>query len=112
MKSFLTIAVMIATLNSAFALEVYGLKKSGSSLTVVTADSFNKAWTSQEMVCIKDGGKFLGGNKAYGSKTSGGKACASTDAANRMNKIKFGSLVTVFRLAELPESVIKELSKN
>ena len=111
MKVLSVIALMFLSLN-VMALDLHGVKKSGTTLTILSADSFAKALNSNEMVCIKDGGRFIGGNKAYGSKVTGGKACASSEARQRTNKIAYGQEVTVIRLAELPEAVIKELSKN
>ena len=108
MKVLSVIALMVLSLN-VMALDLHGVKKSGTSLSILTAESFNKAWNSSEMVCIKDGGKFIGGNKAYGSKVSGGKACASSEATQRKNKLAYGQNVTVIRLAELPEATLKEL---
>lgn len=111
MTKLLAVIVLVLSFNVS-ALELHGVKKTASTLNILTADSFNKAWNGAEPVCIKDGGKFLGGNKSYGAKFSGGKACSMSEASQRLAKVRGGSIVTVIRLAELPDSVIKELSKN
>jgi hypothetical protein len=111
MKLFI-LSLLILSFNTQ-AMELLSVKKSGSSLNVLTVESVNKAWNGSTPACLKDGSKLLGVNAAY-LKTFGknGKLCSNSEAAQRIAKIKHGvSEVIVIRYAELPEETIKKLGK-
>ena len=98
---------------SAHAFEIHSVKKSGTGLNVVTLESFNKVWNSSTLACIKDGGSVVGGNKAYITKIGkSGKPCAASEGTQRMNKIKYGAEVVVFKANEVPEQVLRVLARK
>jgi len=79
---------------------------------VLTIEAFKAIENGKVPSCIKDGGRAIEMNAAYNKLIGNNKKpCASSPAAQRMNKVTYGTEVIVLKLAELPESEIKRLNK-
>lgn len=109
MRKILVLIAMVMTLN-AQAIELLSVKSSGSGLSVMTEKTVSAAWASASPVCLKDGSKLLGVNKAFKAAGLKSNDCSNSEAKKRIHKIR-GFEVTVLRFSELPDSMIKELSK-
>ena len=104
-KSIITLAVMVASLNS-FAFEIHSYKSTGSKLSKINETSFNEAWT-KKAVCVKDGAKILGVNKAFKEAKFGYRDCSNSDATLEKHRL-VGVETVVLKVVELPDSIAKK----
>ena len=99
----------LIVMGQAHAIELHAVKDSNTGVVTLTEESVNAAWSSDRIVCLKDGASFIGGNKAYaaafGNKS---KRCAPSQAG--VVKSLTGKELIVFKLNQLPASVIKTLN--
>lgn len=108
-KLFLTCLVVLSF--QANAIELLGYKDTGSGVTVLSKESVNAVWNSDQPACLKEGGKILGVNKAYRAASLTYADCSTTEKRKRIHKAQ-GINVTVLKLSELPMDMIKEIKSK
>lgn len=106
----LTLVAFVAMISSfpAQALELYNYKDGASSVKTVTKSQIESAWSSATPVCLKDGAKLIGVNKAFKDNALGYRDCSNSASRKRVHKAQ-GFQVTVFKLSELPIEMIKTI---
>lgn len=110
--NFIFSVLMILTLTkigTAEAIELMSYKDTNTGITVVSEEQLNKVWDSNQPACLKDGSTLCGVNKAYRAKRLKYRDCSTSSKTRRKHKAR-GYEVTVFKLAELPEALIKKIS--
>lgn len=108
-KLFLT-CLIVATFN-ANAIELLGYKDSNSGAIVISKQTIETAWSSDQPACLKEGAKLLGVNKAFKKARLGYRDCSNSVKRKRIHKAQ-GIEVTVFKLSELPTEMIKEIKSR
>lgn len=106
-KLFLTCLVVLS-FQSVYALDLLSYKNTGSSVTVLSESAVNTTWNSNTPTCLKEGGRILGVNKAYKAKRLKYADCSTSDKRKRIHEAQ-GIEVVVFKLGELPMSMIKTI---
>lgn len=102
------IAYSALTLSMANAIDLYNYKDSGNGNLVMTEKTVTKIWNSDQPACIKDGSSLKAVNKVFKTKGLKYKDCSNGKAAKRINKLR-GLNVTVLKLADLPDSIVKQV---
>lgn len=111
MKKLIVTAIALSISLSSFAIELQAYKDSSTNDVVLTDASVEKVWSTNEPACLKDGSKILGVNKTFKSLGLGYRDCSNGKAALRKHKA-LGYKVTVIKLAELSDSMIKQVLKK
>lgn len=107
------LALVLLNFATAHAVEMEAFKSSSTGLTVYTESALAKQWASNVPTCLKDGGKTLRRNAAYVKFFGDDKSkCSMSPAAKRKARVLSGTEVVVIRVAELPDSLLKSVSKN
>ena len=106
-----TLYAFLTIFNTASAIELLSYKDSNTGTTVISRSAVEGAWNSNTATCLKNGATLLGVNKAFKAAGFGYRDCSTSKAAKRIQKAT-GKKVVVFKLAELPEDMIKEILKK
>lgn len=103
---FLVLAVVFSVNVSAIELQSY--KSTGSKITKIGDSELETLWASNKAVCLKDGARMLGVNKAYKAANLGYRDCSESDSA-RIKAEALGQEVVVVKLAQLSKAKIKQV---
>lgn len=101
-------AFLVTTAKAIDSTELLNYKDGQSSVKVISESELDKVWGSNSPACMKDGAKLIGVNKAFKAKGLGYRDCSNSATKQRIHKAQ-GFNVTVFKLGQLPESVIKKI---
>ena len=106
LKLFIT-CLMVVSINSAMALELFSYKKGKSTVTYTKAQ-IETMWASDTPACLKDGSRILGVNKAYQKAKLRYSDCSASENAQRKQELT-GVSVNLIKLTQLPAEVAKQV---
>lgn len=110
MKSLIAI-IALTTMFNVHAIELQAYKDSATQVVTLSDAAVEKAWALNAPACMKDGSRILGVNKSFKSLGLGYRDCSNGIAAARKHKA-LGYKVTVIKLAELSDNMIRQVLKK
>lgn len=102
--------IMLILSQPVHAIELLSYKDTATNTTVISKQAVESAWASSSPVCLKEGAKLIGVNKAFKAARLGYRDCSNSPKRARIHKAQ-GISVTVFKLSELPMDMIKTIKK-
>ena len=107
MKKIITLALVTLSMN-VMALDLQAYKDGETNGVILNDSSVEQVFPSNTPVCLKDGSKILGVNKEFKKLALGYRDCSNGISATRKHKA-LGYKVTVIKLAELSDNMIKQV---
>jgi hypothetical protein len=106
MKKLIGLIVLGSSLTVSAVEMVTPVKTSGTTLTKVSDQEFESAWSG--LACIKKGGSMIKVSPSFAQAGLKYADCSNSPAAKELARVMGKGEVRVFKLAELPENVIKQ----
>ena len=105
----LVTAIMLATINGAFAIELLSTKNTSTNISKISDSEVNRVWSSNTPACLKDGSKLLGVNKAFIEKRLKYADCSTSEKAREKQRM-LGFSVAKIDFTSLSDSMAKQVS--